>query len=144
MKLDGKIGSIISKSMGRMTNCRRDLLYEPMEMGSLGMVRLQDQYCKNRARVMMQLIKAGDRMRDRGQDGWIVQMIQEELEMEHSSLDIMRNLKQILGELQVELVYKIGKGRERVSKLEQWAYGPRNRERLMGFGEKGEGQRNRE
>ncbi len=143
VKLDGKIGSIISKSMGRMTNCRRDLLYEPMEMGGLGMVRLQDQYWKNRARVMVQLIKAGDRMRDRGQEGWIVQMIQEELEMEHSSLDIIRDLKQILGELQVELVCKIGEGREKVSKLEQWAYGPRKRERLMGFGEKGEGPRSR-
>ena len=72
-----------------------------------------------------------------------MQMIQEELEMEHSSLDIIRDLKQILGELQVELVCKIGKGRGKVSKLEQWAYGPRKRERLMGFGEKGEGPRSR-
>jgi len=36
--LDRRIGNIISKAMGRMANCRRDLLYEPMELGGLGMV----------------------------------------------------------------------------------------------------------
>jgi len=64
--LDGKLGNIISKSMGRMTSCRRNLLYEPMELGGLGMVRLQDQYWINRARVMVQLIKAGGRLEIEG------------------------------------------------------------------------------
>ncbi len=37
----------------------------------------------------------------------------------------------------------MGEGRKKVSKLEQWPYGPRKKERLMGFGEKGEGPRSR-
>ncbi len=120
--LDRRIGNIISKAMGRMANCRRDLLYEPMELGGLGMVRLQDQYWKNRARVMVQLIKSGERTVDRGQEGWMVQMIREELGMEESSMDVVDDFKSILGKLNMEVIYRAEDGVEQVGKLGRWAF----------------------
>jgi len=121
-KIDSRIGNIISKAMGRMTNCRRDLLYEPMELGGLGMIRLQDQYVKNRARVLVQLIKSGDRTKERGQEPWIVNMIKEELDMDVPNMDIIEDLKKILSRLKLKMVYREKEEIEQRMKLAKWAY----------------------
>jgi len=121
-KIDSRIGNIISKAMGRMTNCRRDLLYESMEMGGLGMIRLQDQYQKNRARVIVQLIKSGERTKERGQEPWIVNMIREELAMDKPNMDIIMDLKEILDKLKVKMIYREKEEMEQRCKLAKWAY----------------------
>jgi len=67
---DLKIYSAITRSKFGATS-RKDLLYEPILKGGMGMVSLEDVYKINRCRILAQIMEAAQRQTGRNQVPWV-------------------------------------------------------------------------
>jgi len=64
-KMDSKLYQAITGGRGGLTYCRKDLIYQNLQQGGLGMISIQDEYKINRVRVIAGLI-GGQRTKSMG------------------------------------------------------------------------------
>ena len=60
-------------------NYRKDMVYELKDRAGMGMVKLEEEYQRNRLRTIKQIMEAGERMKGRGQVPWAQKLLLEEI-----------------------------------------------------------------
>ena len=71
----------------------------------MGMTSISDLYAINRARIISQIMEAAMRQRGRGQIPWAEKVLMEELTKDKPCLQIFKELKDILSELNLEPIH---------------------------------------
>ncbi len=104
-EIDQKIYGVVTEGMGGLQRCRREVLYEPVEMMGLGLPCLKDRYWITRAKVWVRIQGTGERMKMRGQTGWAAQLLNEEIQKESSPYGVVQDMKDILSDLDIDYVF---------------------------------------
>jgi len=94
--------AITSKEFGATS--RKDLIYEPVVKGGMGMQSLVDLYKVNRCRVLAQVMEAAKRQRGRGQVPWVEKMMMNELNKPEQCMKIYTEIRDILTEMGLAIV----------------------------------------
>jgi len=104
--MDKMLYKAITKGRGGMQMCRRDLTYQDVVYGGLGMMSIAEQYKVNRARVVAGLIEAGSRQQQRGQKAWAKDLLIQDIARREPLLPIIQEFKAIMQQVGVEVIYK--------------------------------------
>jgi len=89
--------ALTSKGFGATS--RKDLIYEPVVKGGMGMQSLVDLYKINRCRILAQMMEAAKRQTGRGQIPWVEKMMMNELGKSNQCMKIYSEIRDILTEL---------------------------------------------
>ena len=105
-EIDRTIYQAITGGYGGMSRCRREVLYRGVVKGGLGMMSVEDQYKVARLRVIAGLIEAGERQEQRGQKAWAKDLIIQELRKEQPVLQVYKEVKEMMEQLGLEMIYQ--------------------------------------
>ena len=113
--LDSKLYQAITAGKGGMHLCRRDLTYQDIVHGGLGMMSITEQYKINRVRVIAGIIEAGYRHEHRWQKAWAKDLLIKDMDRIDPLLSVVLELNNIMKEVGVQMLYKPETGEARWS-----------------------------
>jgi hypothetical protein len=87
-----------------MLTLRRDIAFLPVQKGGLGIRSIQEEYQVNRARVIGNIMEAGERIEGRGQLAWAKRLMQEELNNNASNNAVIQEIQILLDKLNLKLI----------------------------------------